>query len=287
MRGHLGLELLVTATGVEQGRLRSPLQGGGDMEGLGALRHEAVRLATRWRYVLAGLAMLAVGILSMISRRECLVTGPGTDGFVSHSGSMLWLSELDSAGIFFLLWPLIIGGTLAEDLESGLASLLITRSGSRWRWLGAKLGAAYVSSTALLLVLATVWLIVAVLLAPWDPTHAGAVVAWGRQLATAAPLALGLIVVLILGFAGATTSAMTMLLAALGAGRTTSQVGASVAYLGLMILMPGPVNPGDRASMLSVFAEWATPLSTVLYWACAFGLTAGITYILLRVRENR
>jgi len=257
------------------------------MGGLGALRHEAVRLTSRWRYILAALVMMIVGILSMISRQDGLVTGPGTNGFVPYSGAMLWLSELDGAGIFFLIWPLIIGGTLAEDLESGLASLLITRSGSRWRWLGAKCSAAYVSSTALLLVLSAVWLIVAALLAPWDPTYAGAVVAWGSQLATSAPLVLGLIVVLILGLAGATTSAMTMLLAALGAGRTTSQVGATVAYLGLMIFMPGPMNPSDRASMLSVFAEWATPLTTVCYWVCAFGFTAGITYILLRVRENR
>lgn len=257
------------------------------MGGLGALRHEVVRLMTRWRYVLAGLVMMIVGILSMVSRREGLVTGPGTNGFVPYSGSMLWLTELDGAGIFFLLWPLIIGGTLAEDLESGLASLLITRSGSRWRWFGAKVGAAYVSSTALLVVLAAVWLVAAMLIAPWDPAHADAIVPWGRQLASSAPIVLGLIVVLILGLAGAATSAMAMLLAALGAGRTVSQVGASVAYLGFMFVLPGPVNPNDRATMLSVFAEWATPLTTVCYWVCALGLTAGTTYILLRVRENQ
>lgn len=260
---------------------------GGHMGGLGALRHEAVRIMTRWRYVLAGLVMMIVGILSMVSRRDDLITGYGTNGFVPHSGAMLWLTELDGAGLLFLLWPLIIGGTLAEDLESGLASLLITRSGSRWRWFGAKVGAAYVSSTALLVVLAAVWLAAAMLIAPWDPTHAGAIVPWGRDLATSAPIVLGFIVVLILGLAGAATGAMTMLLAALGAGRTVSQVGATVAYLGFMFMLPGPVNPNDRATMLSVFAEWATPLTTVLYWVCALGLTAGATYILLRVRENR
>jgi len=257
------------------------------MGGLGALRHETARLMTRWRYAAMCMVMLVIGIASMAEGVKSDLSGWGTNGFVPFSGSMLWLSELDGASILFIVWPLIIGGTLAEDLESGLSSLLITRAGSRWGWFGAKLGAAYVSSAALLLVLAAVWLVVAMLLAPWDPTHAGAVVAWGRQLATTAPLALGLIVVLILGLAGATTSAMTMLLAALGAGRTTSQVGATIAYLGLMMGTPGPVNPYERAAMLSTWAEWATPLSTVLYWACAFGLTAGITYILLRVRENR
>jgi len=144
------------------------------MGGVGALRHEAVRLMTRSRYWLAGVAMLAFGVGSMIVRAHELVIGVGTAGPVPYSGSMLWLSELDNAGFYFLAWPLIIGGTLAEDLESGLASLLITRAGSRWRWFSAKLGAAYLSSTALLVVLALVWLVAAALIAPWDPTYAGA-----------------------------------------------------------------------------------------------------------------
>ncbi len=257
------------------------------MGGFGALRHEAVRLMSRWRYLLAGLGMLLFGIGSMIARAPGMVTGAGTGGLVPYSGSMLWLTEIDNAGFYFLAWPLIIGGTLAEDLESGLASLLITRSGSRWRWFGAKLGAAYVSSTSLLLVLAAGWLVAAALIAPWDPTFAGSVVPWGRQVATSAPVLLGLAVVLILGLAAATTSATTMLLAALGAGRTVSQAGATVAYLAFMFTLPGPVNPGERSAILNVFAEWATPLSTVGYWAAAFGVTAAATYILLRVRENR
>lgn len=257
------------------------------MGGVGALRHEIVRLVSRRRFMLAGGAMLVFGIVSMIVRAPGLVTGSGTGGFVPYSGSMLWLTEIDSAGAFFLVWPLIIGGTLAEDLESGLASLLITRTGSRWRWLGAKLGAAYVSSTTLLLVLTAVWLVVAALIAPWDPTHAASVVPWGRDLATSAPIVFGFAVVLVLGLAAAATSASTMLLAALGAGRTVSQVGATVAYLVFMIALPGPANPGSRASMLSVFTEWATPLTTVGYWTGVFGLTAAATYVLLRVRENR
>ena len=223
----------------------------------------------------------------MIGRAPSLVAGSGTDGLVSFSGSMLWLTEIDSAGLYFLAWPLIIGGTLAEDLESGLASLLITRAGSRWRWFGAKLGAAYACSTALLIVITTVWLAAAPLIAPWDPTHAGSVVPWGRGLAASAPLALGFAVVLILGLAAAATSAMTMLLAALGAGRTVSQVGATVAYLVFMFALPAPVNPTERAAVLNVFAEWATPLTTIAYWAGVFGLTAAATYVLLRVRENR
>lgn len=257
------------------------------MGGVGALRHEVVRLMTRWRFLFTGLLMLLVGVGSIVARKDGLISGAGTDGFVPYSGSMLWLTEIDSAGVFFLAWPLIIGGTLAEDLESGLASLLITRAGSRLRWFGAKLGAAYVSSTALLFVITTVWLAVAALIAPWDSTHAGAVVPWGRQLATSAPLALGLAVVLILGLAAATTSATTMLLAALGAGRTVSQVGATVAYLGFMFALPAPVNPAERATMLSSFAEWATPLSTIAYWAGVFALTAAATYVVLRVRGNR
>lgn len=257
------------------------------MGGLGALRHEIARLMTRWRYLLAGLIMTAFGIASIYGTKDVLHSGPGTGGFVPYSGSMLWLNQIDSAGVFFLAWPLIIGGTLAEDLESGLASLLITRAGSRLRWFGAKLGAAYLSSTALLAVITMVWLAVAALIAPWDPTHAGAVVPWGRQLATSAPLALGFVVVMILGLAAATTSATSMLLAALGAGRTVSQVGATVAYLGFMFALPAPVNPAERATMLSSFAEWATPLSTIAYWAGVFALTAAATYVVLRVRENR
>ncbi|MHB1135590.1 MAG: hypothetical protein ACYC1X_02210 [Coriobacteriia bacterium] len=254
---------------------------------LGALRHEAVRIMTRGRFVLAGLVMLLVGVASMVVRKDGLLSGPGIEGAIGYTASMLWLTEIDGAGTFFLAWPLIIGGTLAEDLESGLASLLITRAGSRWRWFGAKLGAAYVSSTVLLLALAIVWLVVAALLAPWDPTNAGAVVPWGKQLASSAPLALGAIVVVILGLAAAATSATSMLLAALGAGRTVSQVGATVAYLAFMFMLPGAVNPGERARMLSTFAEWSTPLTTVGYWAGVFGFTAAATYILLRVRENR
>jgi len=257
------------------------------MGGVGALRHEAVRLMTRSRYWLAGVAMLAFGVGSMIVRAHELVIGVGTAGPVPYSGSMLWLSELDNAGFYFLAWPLIIGGTLAEDLESGLASLLITRAGSRWRWFSAKLGAAYLSSTALLVVLALVWLVAAALIAPWDPTYAGAVVPWGRELATSAPAVLGFAAVLILGLAAAATSASTMLLAALGAGRTVSQVGATLAYLGFMFALPGPVNPGERATVLYVFAEWATPLTTIAYWVGVLGLTAAVTYMLLRIRENR
>lgn len=254
---------------------------------LGALRHETARLMSRWRYVLAGAVMLVAGIVSMSVRAPGLVTGADTGGLIGYTGSMLWLTEIDNAGFYFLAWPLIIGGTLAEDLESGLASLLITRAGSRWRWFAAKLGAAYVSSAVLLAGLTTAWLIAALLIAPWDPTHAGSVVPWGRQLAASAPVALGFSVVAILSLAAATTSASTMLLAALGAGRTVSQVGATVAYLVFTIALPGPLNPGERASMLSMFAEWATPLTTVGYWAVVFGLTAGATYVLLRMRENR
>jgi len=257
------------------------------MGNLGALRHELVRLMARRRFVLAGLAMLVFGVASMISRSTGLLSVQGVDGWVTYTGTMLWLTEVDGAGTFFLAWPLIIGGTLAEDLESGLASLLITRSGSRWRWLGAKLGAAYISSTLLLLVLATGWLLTAWILAPWDPANAGSVVPWGKELASSAPLVLGLAVVSILGLAAATTSATTMLFAALGAGRTVSQVGATVTYLALMASLPGPLNPGERATMLSVFAEWATPLTTVGYWSVALGLIAATTYALLRVRENR
>lgn len=253
----------------------------------GSLRHELARLMTRRRFMLAGAAMLVTGVASMMATRDTLVSIPGVDGFVAHTGSMLWLNQIDQAGFFFLAWPLIIGGTLAEDLESGLASLLITRSGSRRRWFGAKVGAAYVSSTALLLLAATLWLITAASLAPWDSTHAGGVVAWGSQLATTAPLVLGLVVVLILGLAAAATSATSMLLAALGAGRTVSQVGATVLYLAFMVMLPGPVNPGDRASMLSCFAEWATPVATITYWVGVLGLTTAVTYALLRVRENR
>ncbi|MBN2247988.1 MAG: hypothetical protein JW733_04750 [Coriobacteriia bacterium] len=257
------------------------------MRGFGALRHEIVRLMTRRRFVLAGLVMLLAGISSMAVRHDGLVSAPGIGGFIRNSGSMLWLTEIDGAGTFFLAWPLVIGGTLAEDLDSGLASLLITRAGSRWRWFGAKLGAAYVSSTLLLLLLAVVWLAVAVFLAPWDPTNAGAVVPWGKELASSAPLALGFAVVLVLGLAAAATSATSMLLAALGAGRTVSQVGASVAYLAFMFMLPGAVNPGERARMLSSFAEWATPATTVGYWVAVLGMTAAATYALLRVRENR
>ncbi len=257
------------------------------MRGLGALRHEAVRLMTRWRYWVAGLVMLMFGVGSMLARASDLVIGAGTAGPVPYSGSMLWLTEIDNAGVYFLAWPLIIGGTLAEDLESGLASLLITRAGSRWRWFAAKLGAAYLSSTALLIVLAAVWLLAAVLIAPWDPTHAGSVVPWGRDLASSAPVLLGFGVVLILGLAAAATSTSTMLLAALGAGRTVSQVGATVAYLAFMFALPGPINPGERVAVLNVFAEWATPLTTFAYWVGVFGLTATATYVLLRVRENQ
>ncbi|MDY0339591.1 MAG: hypothetical protein RBS17_00055 [Coriobacteriia bacterium] len=253
----------------------------------GSLRHELARLMTRRRFMLAGAVMLVAGVASMIVTRGSFISLPDIDRSIEYTGSMLWLTQIDQTGFFFLAWPLVIGGTLAEDLESGLAALLITRSGSRRRWFGAKIGAAYISSTLLLLLVAVFWLIVAAVLAPWDPTHAGGVVAWGSQLATSAPLVLGLVVVLILGLAAAATSAASMLFSALGAGRTVSQVGATVLYLLFMVSLPGPVNPGDRASMLSCFAGWATPIATVTYWAGVLGLTTTLTYALLRVRENR
>lgn len=257
------------------------------MGGPGMLRHELARLTTRRRFVFAGVVMLLFGVASMLARRGELLMLPGVDGGLRHSGSMLWLTELDGAGSFFLIWPMIIGGTLAEDLESGLASLLMTRAGSRWRWFSAKLAAAYVSSTLLITALAVVWAAAAAILAPWDPTHAGAVVPWGEQLAVSAPLLLGLVVVLILGLAATATSATSMLLAALGASRTISQVGATIAYLAFMLALPAPVNPGERARMLSSFAEWATPLTTVLYWSAILVVCSVTTFLLLRARENR
>lgn len=257
------------------------------MRVLGALLHELARVASRRRFAVAGVAMLLVGLGAIASRRTGLVSAAGTGGMVPYSGSMLWLSGLDEASVMFIAWPLVIGGTLAEDLESGLGSWLVMRTGSRRSWLLSKVAASYLASTGLLLLLASVWAVAAALLAPWDPTYAGAVVPWGSSLAASMPLALGLCVVLILGLAATATSALTMLLGSLGAGRVLSQVGAAVLYLGCMFVLPGPVNPGERAALLSTFAEWATPLSTTGYWLAVLAVVVGLTGAVLRVREVR
>ncbi|MBN2841085.1 MAG: hypothetical protein JXP37_09045 [Coriobacteriia bacterium] len=253
----------------------------------GAVRHELARLITRRRYILAGLIAIAMGAAAMYSRRSGLVSGAGIEGFIPYSGSMLWLTGLDEAGLLFIVWPLIVGGTLAEDLESDLAALLVTRAGSRWVWLAAKVAAAFIASTGALLAMASVWLAFAAVLAPWDPSHAGAIVPWGRELAVSSPVLLGAAVVLILGLAATATCAMTMLLGACGAGRVASQVGASVLYVACMFGLPGPLNPGDRASVLSEFAEWATPSSTTAYWGVLLAISAVATYLLVRYREAR
>ena len=257
------------------------------MRTIGLLRHEAVRLLTRGRFGVVLVLLCGANIAWMLSTRSSLVSGPGVEGIVGYSAPMLFIDALGQFTTAFFIWPLVIGGTVAEDLHTGLSALLITRAGSRARWLAAKIGGAFVATLAAALVLAAVTAVGASLMAEWDTANISASVALAPELAEAAPLLYGFGLACALAVAGTGVALLAIVLGALGAAPVTSQVGACVVYIMAALALPPAANPHMRADFATGFAPWATSTSMALYW---FGLCAALAllaYVSVRLREVR
>lgn len=254
---------------------------------LGLLRHELPRLLTRTRLYVAVAAMFILGAATILGGRSELATGAGLTGVVPYSGSMLFLRAIAQSEMLLFIWPLVAAGTVAEDLQTNLASLLLVRAGSWRAWLGAKLLAALLVSFGAVGALGIGWAAVAALSAPWDPTNASIVVSTARDLATRAPLAHGFMSLAVLALGATATSVVSMLLGASGATTNTSQIGAAVIFAASAFVLPRVVNPAGRAVFASVYEPWSTLPSTLLYWAGVFGILIAATYLTLRRKEAR
>lgn len=251
----------------------------------GLLEHELARLLTRGRLYLLILAMAAIGIAAIVSDSHTRVVGSA--GAMTPSAPILFLGMLDQMSFLFIIWPMAVGGTLAEDLESGFASLLVTRVGSRSAWLGSKLAAAFVVALSAFTAIAAVWLGTALVLAPWDLRGLTDIITFGDGVAARHPLLLALFVIVVLALAATTVAMLSALLGAITRSPVMSQFGASVAYLLCMLGLPQRINPLTRASMLSFIAPWMTPASTALYWSATLSLLVLGTFMVIRWKETR
>lgn len=231
--------------------------------------------------------MFLLGAASIIAARGGFAAGAGADLPVPYSGSMLFLQAVGQANIMLFIWPMVAAGTVAEDLQTNLASLLLVRAGSWGRWLAAKVLAALLVSLAAVAALGLLWAGVAALSAPWDPTNASIVVSTARDLAARAPLVHGFMSLGVVALGATATSVLSMLLGANGAATNTSQTGASVAYVAATFVLPGIINPSQRAGFASAFAPWSTLPSTLLYWALVLAALTIATYVTLRRKEAR
>lgn len=254
---------------------------------IGLLKHELPRLLTRMRLYLGVFAMFVLGAAAILEARGGLVSGAGATGAVPYSGSMLFLSAIAQSTVLLYLWPLVAAGTVAEDLQTNLASLLLVRAGSWRSWLAAKVLAALLVSLGAALLLGAGWAGVAALSAPWDPTNAAIVVSAGRELATRSPLAHGFMSLGVAALGATATTLVSMLLGAMGASINTSQTGAALVFAAATFVLPDVINPSRRAVFASVFDSWATLPSTLLYWAVVFGVLIAATYLTLRRKEAR
>ena len=231
---------------------------------IGAMRHELTRVMGRARLYVAVAAMAAAGSAMIVSGRGELIAG--SQGVLAKTGPMLFLGTLDQASLLLFFWPLIVGGTLAEDVSGGLIGPLLTRAGSWGTWLGAKVASAYLAAFASMMALGGIWAAVAALSAPWDTAGLGSVLPFAGALAERNPLLFGLVCCGVLALAATTVTAVSMLVGSFGAAPLTSQAVTVVVYLGALFLLPGPLNPGDRSAFLTTFAAWNTPAATIGYW---------------------
>ena len=249
----------------------------------GATRHEMARLLGRARLYIAVGVMATGGSAAIISGRGELIAG--SEGVLAKTGPMLFLGTLDQAGLLLLIWPLVAGGTLAEDVHGGLVGPLLTRAGSWTTWLGAKVASAYLVALGSMIALGAIWAAVAACSAPWDTAGLGSVLPFAGESAARHPLLFGLVCCGVLALAATVVSSASMLVGSFGVTPLTSQAATVILYLGSLFLLPGPLNPGDRAAFLTTFAPWNTPGVTIGYWCAALAAIVGTVRVALAVRE--
>lgn len=256
------------------------------MAGLwGLVSHEMSRLWTRRRLLVVSAGMAVIGGAAIVVDSRGLVSIAGEA--MAPTAPMLFFATLDQLAFLFILWPVAVGGTTAEDLSGGLVYLLVPRAGSRGAWMGSKLVAASLSTVLAFCAISAFWLSVAGAVAPWSALGLHDVVLFGRDTVLAQPHLVGLFALAVLCVAGTATAMLSHLIGVLTASPLLSQVGASVLYLAGVLALPPGLNPATRASMLSVQVPWMTPLSCAAYWLGLLALFAGITLLVALRKEAR
>lgn len=251
----------------------------------GLLKQELWRLLTRVRLPLLVSVMAMTGVAGMWANRAGIAVGP--EGTAVMTAPMLLLDNLGNVQFFFCLWPVVFGGTLAEDLATNFSAVILTRAGTRGRWLAAKVLASLALSVAALLIVGAVWAAAAALMAPWDASTAGITVSMADALAARNPLALAFIALSVLGVAGASLAVLSHVVGGLVRSPFASQVITAVLYLVATLIVPGRFNPGSMAAGLSSYAPWATPSWVIGYWFAALALAAGAAYLIVLLKEAR
>lgn len=283
----MGLELLsARLAGAVSAVPVAPYTGeGGAVRFTGLVKHELARLWTRRRIyvVLAGMAL--VGVVAIVGDSDAMVsTAAGTMRFTAP---MLFLATVDQIAFLFIFWPVAIGGTTAEDVSSGLVTLLVTRAGSRISWINSKLAAATLTSLLGFTLIAGIWLGASVAVAPWDLYGLSGTVSFGGTAAASHPIAAAAGVVAILVVAGAALAMLSALIGILTASPLMSQIGSSVLYVAAILSLPPQINPLSRASMFSFQAPWMTPMSCAVYWIVVLAALSGAAYLAALRREAR
>ncbi len=262
-----------------------PREGGIRVGLIGAVRHEVERLLGRRRLLAAVIITAALSAAWVFTARQDLVAGP--TGLVERTAPMLWLGSVGQTGVLLFVWPLLAGGTLAEDLHGRLAPPLLGRIGSRITWLVSKVLATLAVSLTAMGVITAATGIAAAVAAPWDATNASIVVPLWKQLAVSAPVVPAAAAAAVLGLAAACVTLLVMVFGALGWSPLASQAAGCVAYAALALAMPGPLNPHARSDLLGTFAPWATARSTFVYWLVVLTALVALIHLLLRTREVR
>ena len=255
------------------------------MRFVGLVKHELARLLVRRRLYLLTIGMALVGVSGIVGDSQGLVSS--TAGTISPTAPMLLFGMLDQLAFLFILWPVAVGGTLAEDVGSDLKSLLVTRAGSRIAWLGSKVVAAFLTSAVAFVALAATWGATALIISPWRLAGLSGVVTFGGGVAERHPLLLIGFVLVVLALAATCVATVSSAIGAATGSPASSQVGASIVYLVCIFIAPRQFNPLSRASMLSFSAPWMTPASVVWYWSTALVLLVAATYAVVRWNEAR
>lgn len=225
------------------------------------------------------------GLATMWSNRGTVAVGP--EGQAAMSGSMLLLDNLGNVSFYLCLWPVVLGGTLAEDLATGFAALLLPRAGSRRAWLVSNVVSVFAVSAGLLFAMGSIWVVGASLMAPWGASTAPIVVTMADGMAAGNPLVFAIVVLLVLALAGTAVVTASHLVGAVVRSPFASQVVASVLYLLAVLVLPPRLNPAAMASVFSIHAPWATPQASITYWLSVLGGSLLVTYLVLRVKEAR
>lgn len=223
------------------------------------------------------------GLATMWSNRGTVAVGP--EGQAAMTGSMLLLDNLGNVSFYLCLWPVVLGGTVAEDLATGFAALLLPRAGSRRTWLVSNVVAVFAASAGLLSVVGSIWVIGATMMAPWGASAAPIVVTMADGVAGEQPLGFAIAVLFVLAIAGTAVVTVSHVVGAFVRSPFASQVVAAVLYLLAALVLPPRFNPAAMASVFAIHAPWATPQAAITYWLSALGGSLLVTYLVLRAKE--